>query len=998
MTLRRVGCFAAVWAATLWGGGSDALSQLSDRTVPSAAYYVGCGALCDGDYLRGSLRIFQSEARGAIKTPQSRWIDSICYETMCGECYFQMGLFDKALPHYTAALQLFVAFPDWMSKVQFAPTIRAAGAGKRQVVPWGASSRNSPLGVYPTSVPIMQGQIEFSDIVQRRGGVVQRANLFPITPQEIVRATALALRRRAALLGPASPLDPLTNDVLAAMNRPIGPPNHWSEAWVNLERGLAQAAAGKDAEAVNLLQRAVLAGGEFDHPMTGVALLELGRLAMRRGEHPAAAAFFDEATFAAVNYSDCITLEEAFRLRALCHFLSNGKGFFAPLEPAIQWSKVKNLRQLRASLLLCAAENYAMLGETRRAAAALDEARVTVARRDMAAGALGARMNFLAALTAFQQQRIADGNTALAAAMAYMQHGSLRLFQIGLADQLYVSGGATQRMAMALFGEVLREPGPADWTLDPMESLAVSLSPQDLAMEHWFELAVERKEIPTALDIAEQARRRRFLSTLELGGRIESLRWALEAPADRLPQQAVLQRRDLLARWPAYEQLAQQSQTLRQSLEKIPLAPDQPSQLQEQARGLAEWATVGQRQEAILWDIALRRVPVETAFPPALAASDVQKTLPDRHAALVFFATSRRIYGFLLNNQRATCWPIGSTPAVVKAMQALLREMGQYQANHEVAVKDLIGARWIGSAQNVLDALLKDSPTDFSQPFDELAIVPDHALWYLPFEALQVKADGQSHSWITRFRIRYAPLLSLAAPQGAGRGPSGNTAVIVGKLHPRDEDSTAQAAFEQLAAVVPGAVALRPPPPAPTAVYSKLFQRLVVLDDLVAADPKNPYGWSPAPLDRDKPGSSLSDWFALPWGGPDVIVLPGFHTAAEDAMKRPSHGPPGNEVFLSACGLMSCGARTVLLSRWRTGGQISFDLVREFVQELPRTSPSDAWQRAVLLACDSQVNLEAEPRLKRVPTDESPKAAHPFFWAGYLLLDCGVAPEVAQKD
>jgi len=67
---------------------------------------------------------------------------------------------------------------------------------------------------------------------------------------------------------------------------------------------------------------------------------------------------------------------------------------------------------------------------------------------------------------------------------------------------------------------------------------------------------------------------------------------------------------------------------------------------------------------------------------------------------------------------------------------------------------------------------------------------------------------------------------------------------------------------------------------------------------------------------------------------------------------------------------MANGARTVLVSRWRTGGQTSFDLVREFLQELPNSSASDAWQRAVQLTMDANVNLSAEPRINeriRVP-------------------------------
>ena len=854
----------------------------------------------------------------------------------------------------------------------------------------GASTRQSQLGAYRTSYPIAQGQIDFSDVVQQ-GGVVQAANLFPISPQEIVRATTLALRRRAMLLGPASKFDPLTGDVLSALNRPIGPANQWPEAWTNLERSLALVAAGKEGQAMSYLQRAVLAAGEFDHPLTSIALLELGRLAMQRGDYPAASKFFEEATYAAVNYPDCGVLEEAFRYGMLTHLLANRKGFFAPLETAIQWAKVKRLSQLRASLLLSAAENYAVLGQSRQATAMLDEARATIGRRKMAGGAIGARLSYLSALVAFQQKRIAEGNGALAAAMGYMQHGSLWLFHIALADELYVGGGATPRMAMDMFSDVLRDPQPADWATDPMESLASLVTPHPLALEHWFEVAVERKDAPTAIEIAERARRHRFFTSLEFGGRLESLRWLLEAAPIYLPQPAQLQRQDLLARYPAYDKLSQQARSIRTALAKKPLVAEDQAALREQTRALNELAGVGTQQEAILREIALSRAPAALVFPPLRKVADVQKALPEKQAVLGFFAAGRRLYGFLLNHERHTLWQIGTPPALMKQVQTMLREMGNFDTKHELTIKDLGDTKWKQSAKQVLDGLLKGSLADFTQPFDELVIVPDGFLWYVPFEALQVTVDKQLQPLTARFRLRYSPTLSLATPRGPSRGPSDNTAVVVGKLNPRDDKAVAQAAFDQLAAVVPGTVALRSLP-APSSIYSVLFRRLVVLDDLVLSD-QDPYGWAPVPLDRSKGGGSLADWLLLPWGGPDVVVLPGFHTAAEDALKRLRKGPPGNDMFLTVCGLLANGARTVLLSRWRTAGQTSFDLVREFVQELPRTSPSDSWQRAILLTAGSRLNLDAEPRLKGGATDEMPKASNPFFWAGYMLVDCGTAPE-----
>ena len=173
------------------------------------------------------------------------------------------------------------------------------------------------------------------------------------------------------------------------MSGRVALPNHWSEAWVGVELGLALSASGREGQAVAYLQRSVVAAGEFDHPMTSIALLELGRLAMIRSDFPTALKYFEEASYAAVAYPDPGVLEEAFRYGALAHLMSNQKGVFPPLTSAIQWAKVKHLRQLHASLLLLAAENYAVLGQTGQTAGLLDDARVSIGRRDMGNGRIG---------------------------------------------------------------------------------------------------------------------------------------------------------------------------------------------------------------------------------------------------------------------------------------------------------------------------------------------------------------------------------------------------------------------------------------------------------------------------------------------------------------------------------------------------------------------------------------------------------------------------------
>ncbi len=963
----------------------------SERHTPSLRYHAAFSAFYEGEY-RDALDVFQDEARGAIKTPQSRWIDSICYETMVGECYYEMGNLGQALEHYTAALQLYASHSDWMVRLQFPPIVRPSS--RRVAIPWGSSSRKSRPGQYPSEVLMGQGRINNNEQYQQ-GGVVQQAFLYPIQAQEIIRCTTLAMRRRAALLGPTCPHDPLTASVLAALQRRPGLPNHWSECWIDVELGLALSAAGKVSQALPYLQRSMVASGEFDHPMTSIALVELGRIALGQAQYPVALKYFEEATYAAAYYPDLGVLEEAFRGAALAFQLGQGKAVYPRLIEAARWAKVKGYRHLEASLLISLAENHAALGQTDQAAASLEAAARVIGRREMGQGVMGNRLNFLRAKVHFQQKRIPEGDAALAASMKFMQRGSFWLFHIGLVDRLYTRGAITPRIAMNLYDLVLRDPQPMDWTYSPMETLAPLVTPHPLVLEHWFEVALSRREHEKALEITDRARRHRFFSTLPFGGRLGALRWVLEGPPEVLRDPAKANRRDLLARYPLYAKLSQQATDLRQQMRLQPPVADTQAKAIEQGKQFKQIAALSRQQEAILREIAVSREPAEMAFPPLRPINEVQQSLADGQALLAFFATSRHLYAFLLNRNDYAYWQVGSPKTVGQKVVGMFRAMGHYQQNHSLSVQEVSSSDWKQSAKEVLDVLLEGSRADFTQSFEELIVVPDGLLWYVPFEALQVEIGGRMRPLIARFKIRYAPTVSLATPIGWRTRPSGSTGVVVGRLYPQDKPEVAQEAFAEIARVLPGSVAIEGPLPAPSSLYASSLDRLIVLDD-VDTSRSGPYGWAPLPLDANKAGSSLGDWLPLPFGGPETVVLPGFHTAAENSLKEATGPAVGQEVFLSVCGLLSSGSQTLLLSRWRSGGRTSFDFVREFVQELPHTTPADAYQRAVFLTAAARLDIASEPRIKKAAADQPPTARHPFFWSAYMLVDSGRATEPAD--
>jgi len=960
-------------------------------SIPSHAYFNALPAYYDGDY-QNALNVFLNESR-ASKTPAGPWIDAICYYTMAGECYYQLGQLPAALDSYNAALKLYLAYSPWMMRVQFPASIGPAAVGSR-AAPWGQSKRGAAIGRFDETYPMGQGQLDQSAALTR-GGVIQSPVMFPVHVSEICRCVSLSIRRRRELMGPVSRFDtksdPLTGSLVEVLSRKPGPPNHWSEAWVSVQLGCAYAATGNHAQAKTALERGLLVAGQYDHPLTGTALVELGKIALETGDFPAAARYLEEATYACLAFPDPVNLEEAFRLGFLAHLLLNQRAPYPLLAPAIAWSKSNSYRHLQASLSLLAAENMSLLGEAAQAADLVAAARLTVGRTDLANSQLGARLNHLTALAAYQAGNVTAGDAAIGSALDFQRHGSLWLFQIALADGRYTRGETSDRVSLALYETLLRDPLPADWAAGPLECLSVLSTPHAEALEHWFEVAIKSsKEPELALEIADRARRHRFLSTLPLGGRLLSLRWVIEGPITALGEPGMMQRQDLLTRYPQYTQLAQRATELRAKLAAKPLVPENVDARREQAANLAALGEISQQQELILREIAVRREPAEIVFPPIRRTKDVQAALGDGQVLLAFFSTRSQLYAFLYSREKYAHWQVHSPLQVQKNLSNLLREMGNFDINHELGGAELGRQTWRTTANRLMALLLERSSVELAGNFEEIVIVPDAMLWYLPFEALPVGKSDRSKPLISQSRVRYAPTVGLAVPSQRILKPKPQTGVVLGKVHPQDDAELARAALEQLQGAVEGTHALAGPPSAASSLYRILLDRLIVLDDIEPAS--GMYEWSPMQLDRGKSTGALSHWFSLPFGGPEQLILPGFHTAAENGARKGAAGG-GNEIFLTLCGLMSTGARTVLISRWRTGGQSSLDLVREFAQELPHTTPAAAWQRSVQVESDTPLDPLLEPRVKDSGISGEPKGDHPFFWAGYLLADCGELAE-----
>src|SRR5262245_61675768 len=392
----------AVLVLAVFAPSAARAQQIQIRPAPNDTYWNCFGPFLDGDF-RAAAKSFREAARDGISnistTTPGPWIDAICYHAMIGECHYQMGNLPDALDEYTTALKFFLVHRDWMLRIDFPPGLDPE-VNPKTTITWGKTTRtNMRVGHFAARYPNLSGNLNNANALFS-GGVVAAPMMHPVYASEIVRCTSLALARRRELMGPLCERDPLTAQLVEALVRLPAHNNHWSQCWAQLELGLAYAASNRIPQAVSELQKSLTANGQYDHPLTCVAFLELGRIAFEQGKYEAAVTYFHEATISGAHFERYDVLEEAFRLGSEAHLLSGKKGAYPPLAPASATFAPNKTRVLHVALVTSLAEQLVSSGDLVSAAAAINQARSAIGRHEMGSGVAGGRFNYQSARAA----------------------------------------------------------------------------------------------------------------------------------------------------------------------------------------------------------------------------------------------------------------------------------------------------------------------------------------------------------------------------------------------------------------------------------------------------------------------------------------------------------------------------------------------------------------------------------------------------------------------
>jgi CHAT domain-containing protein len=965
--------------------------QGQNSPLPRQEYYLVFEQFNRGEF-RAAQRNLRSFSRGATILVNGRFLDSVCYWTILGESHFRLGEYALAIEQYEAALDLYLNLQEWPARTQFPVISEDQAATRNAMVPWAVSKRAPRYGAFNRRMLVRLGKTpaENEDAL-RRGGVVDPERLQGVDLAESMRCVALALYRRHMIKGPIASIDPFTRRLTTTLAGNGG--TTIPAAWTGIAKGLAFASQGENNRANQLLTSSLQIGG-LDHPLTPIGLLALGQLAVDAGRLSEAEDLFLEASIAAAAFQQYDIVAESLRAGAVLHAAKRTLQPWPPLVAALDWARRENKETLQASLLTSAAMLAAESGDAGSARSLLQRARSEMSRNDLRRSRIYMDWLYTNALLAFLEGDRSTGFGQFAEFLEAARTSSFWLFQLALADVAVTDGGVTDRESELLYDMLLREPTDADWRFRPEETMAFLATPHYEPMERWFQVALTRKAEEKAIGIAELIRRQRFFSALPMGGRLLALRWILNAPQAALSATARQQKETLLLRYPDYKALSDQGEALRQQLALLPVAPDKDSdEYLQQSELMKSLGRIVGEQEKNLRIMALIRDPAELAFPQPLSIPEIQQRLQPGQIIVSFLRAGQLYYVMKLSRERYTIEGQIQARAFEQKIMQLTRalQVGEKSAVHAPEV--FLDDQWRQLATEISAMIFARTQPQAIEELEEIVFVPDGKAWYLPMEILQLGTAGASVNLNKKVRVRYAPLAALGVPDERTSSRFRRSAVVVDRNFLRDDEARMAQGLADLNAAIPEIVTLNQNLAGPSALLAATLDQLIVWH-LSSEKTRNAFDFSPLQFDEDRSGSDLRSWMMLPWQGVDRMILSGVSSSIEGSSRSRADGA---ELFLASTALMASGTRTLLISRWRVGGQSCLDLTREFAMQLGKQSAARAWQRSLDLFTQSELDQAAEPRIQEKLLDQPLKGEHPFFWAGYMLVDNGHEPQREEE-
>lgn len=928
-------------------------------SYPSPQYYMALEIYRSGD-LAAAINAFENELRGGRRDIRGRWIDSIPALAMMAECQWQLGNLAAVREHVDHVMQIAIANRGWLGRIDWQGVVQP---GVQLATPQYLWSEAQAVRRVPVTDKVMfqSGQPLTEDRL-RRGGEIEEVNLRTMDMVEIMRGLALASYRRRVLLGPLAEDDPVADVVLEATKYPADLQLPIGRTLIGSLRTTEYFSRHDDKRVLEDASQYGRFSGAA-HPLSPLVMLSQTSVMAGAEKVDAVVPLAIQTVHVAAALEQPELIGEAMQLAAGC---CNAQQATMVRQAAITVSTSLVRQSPLAALhsLIAGADASVTAGDLESASRLLADAQAMGSRRDVMQPRLNAYAAYVAArLAAAGGSSIGiakptDLDVALDRVAGFALNHRIRsrslvsmprVYQLGLIQQAVGSrlGANTSERLLRAYCE---DPPVDVWRRDPVDGLAGVMVDRSVAQIARLTLAASGGYAEPFLVASDDMLGTRFLQRLPLGGRVAQLR-AMAGFDDRVLDDLTIEMR---------RQMGREMADLRAAA--LAAGGGDPAQVE--------------MLEAKACSLALARFPVPRSVPRPLKENNPLADLPARTAMLTFTFVGNQLFGTLSADGKVSMWPVTGASRLSREVGQLLREIGVGKTRGNRLPED---DSWRETAVNLRRVLIPEEVDLASDRFDEVMIVPDGPLWYLPFEILPV-GEKDSEAMGDQFAIRYAPTPGLAVRPASTPAVNATIGICADLFFaPRDPEQN-EAIVQTLVDAVKDPLRLPQAAETPTSLLGDKVGHLLVASPR-AVNPASPLLMSPAPYDQSSPYGTLAAWLRFPVQGPKSVVLCGLRTPVGMGQMG-----TGDEIFTTLCALHASGVRSVMLSRWAVGGESTATAMRELVQELPFTGMNAAWARARAVLRSAELNPAGEPLLMKAEHSlEGLTGDQPLFWAGYLV-------------
>jgi hypothetical protein len=973
-----------MWLVALFclscGFGSSCLAQQRNQ-YPADPYYGLLdkkSSIYSGD-LKAAKDVVGGLYRGATRVNNRRWLDSIFYLHLDGEIAYLEGDFSRALQKFDEALEIYGSYINWPMHVSWdaQPPQNDLNAVRVAKINWGEPTRPFVIGRFPKLYFYRMAQ-PFQDPGRNR------EKLINFDAIELFRVMALILRRKNQILGVCSQVDPVAVQFRTQLLK--NAPPQFPRVFHSILLGIALSGVGEWDHGDGLLDASAKING-LDHPLTPVALLQLASNRYDQGDYISAKALFFEASYSAVFFEQWDVVREALVMAGRAQMAGKERGPLPQLDLAIEWARANRLQVCEAQILMIQAENAIENGNLLDALNLVAFAKKRLPRDMSRQGQLAMRLAVLDStvgmLEGVVQPRV--WHSVVAAYRPITEWGYQIDWVCRIAQAYNIDRFNLERWAKV----VLRDPTEADWSRDPIETLAYLSGDRSQLLDRALMSNLTGSDITGALLASEAIRRNRFQSQLVSGGRIQSLRNFVVQSKNEVPLELREIQREVFDRSGDLRQIIDEIQQTRGKITTMPIAP------KESHRN--EWAGEIKRLKALydLFDqrtaaLAVRRVASPMSFPPSLNLDQVQEQMPRNSACLAIILYNYR-YHFILV-RKIDVSHIASLDQMVadKAIHDIAKGWGHRHSSAAIADEIFADDSWTKLSRQLFATIFPPEKTKrLWDDLEDLVIIPAGAFWYFPFETLVVSEEQPNKYLIDRVPIRYMPYLSLAFEAPRAMRPE-RLAAYVGQIDHRDDTQLASDMQVGLRQSWPTAE-LIDGENWPIQQMASLVDALVYLQEI--RQPLWPGPWEGSKNKRESHLSlDLDQWRQDQ--GPEILIVAGGNTAIADGFRG---NPTGLELEYYSTLLLTAGCKSVVLPRWRCGGNVPYDIHLALIRRMSGMPMALALQQSIIEARSGQLGT-VQPRLRTTPKETELSADHPFWWAGQMVISRSASKKGSDKE